>query len=87
MIGRVWKKFLTRILKAVAVLTSAILIVVGSVFGLVAFGVTPDVAVLVTLSIVFFIPMIFFILYQVYKDCKEDVEAENKKMMRELRGF
>jgi archaellum biogenesis protein FlaJ (TadC family) len=85
--SRVWKKFLTRIATAVAVLISAVLIVVGSIVGLMAIGVNPDAAVMITLSVVFFIPMSFFILYQVYKDCKEDVEAENKKMMRELRGF
>lgn len=85
--SRVWKKFFLKIGKAVGGVLSVFFIVFGSIFGLIYLGVDPDFAIMIGLSVTIFIPMAGFILYQVYKDCKDEVNDENKKIMRDIRGY
>jgi len=85
--SRVWKKFLFKIFRAVAILFSGVFIIFGSIFALMFLGLSADASVIIVLSVTLFIPMLGFILYQVYTDCKEEVDRENKKIMRDLRGF
>lgn len=85
--SRVWKKFFYKIGKAVTILVSIISIIVGSIFLLNTLGLSPELSVLISLCITIVMPMLSFILYQVYNDCKDEVNQENKKIMRDLRGF
>lgn len=85
--SRVWKKFFYKIGKAVTILVSITAIIVGSIAILTILGLSPEISVIIVFSLTIFIPMLLFILYQVYSDCKDEVNDENKKIMRDLKGF
>jgi hypothetical protein len=85
--NRVWKKFLIKISKTIALFLLAITIFVGVVVLLMFLRISFPFAMLFTLVICIFLPMIGILLKAVYDDCKIEVDRENKKIIRDLQGF
>jgi hypothetical protein len=53
----------------------------------VVFGLEPNTAFLITTITFVIIPMVGFFAYNLYKDSKEEIADENKKLMRDITGF
>ena len=84
--SRVWKRFLLKVGKGVA----AISYVLGSMVlgGFISpwLGYDPEAGILVAALIMVVLPMIAFLLRDTYKDAKQEVEWENREMMRRIKG-
>lgn len=84
--SRVWKRFLLKVGKGVA----AISYVLGSMFlgGFISdyLGYDPEAGILAGTLVMVVLPMIAFLLRDTYKDAKQEIEWENRKMMNALKG-
>jgi uncharacterized membrane protein len=85
--NRVWKRFLLKVGKVVGIIALGVSAIVGTILLLLWLGVNPNLAVPIVLLIGVVSPMIIIILYQVYKDCEDEVARENRKIMNDIRGF
>lgn len=84
--SRVWKRFLIKVSKGVGVIAY----VLGSMFvgGLIAgwLGFDIEAGILAGAGVMVVLPMVAFLLRDVYRDAKQEVEWENRKMMNALKG-
>lgn len=84
--SRVWKRFLIKVSKGVG----AIAYVLGSMFagGFIAgwLGFDVEAGILAGATVMVVLPMVAFLLRDVYRDAKQEVEWENRKMMNALKG-
>ena len=84
--SRVWKRFLIKVGKgvgAVAYVLSSMLIP-GVIAG--SMGYNPEWGILIGAGVFVIAPMIFYVIRDVYRDAKREVEWENRKMMNALKG-
>lgn len=84
--SRVWKRFLFKVGKGVAVISY----VLGSMLlgGFIShwLGYDPEAGIFIGVMTMVVLPMIAFLLRDTYKDAKQEVEWENRKMMSALKG-
>jgi hypothetical protein len=84
--SRVWKRFLIKVSKGVGVIAY----VLGSMFagGFVAgwLGFDVEAGIFAGAGVMVFLPMIAYLLRDIYRDAKQEVEWENREMMRTLKG-
>jgi hypothetical protein len=84
--SRVLKRFLIKVSKGVGVIAY----VLGSMFagGLIAgwLGFDIEAGILTGATIMVFLPMIAYMLRDLYRDAKEEIEWENRKMMNAIKG-
>ena len=84
--SRVWKRFLIKVSKGVG----AIAYVLGSMFagGLIAgwLGFDFEAGILAGAGVMVILPMVAFLLRDVYRDAKREVEWENRDMLNTLKG-
>jgi hypothetical protein len=82
--SRVWKKFFIKVGKGLSVVAY----VLGSMFvgGLIAgwFSYDIEAGILAGATVMVFLPMIAFLLRDVYRESKLEVQIENNKIMRDL---
>jgi hypothetical protein len=82
--SRVWKKFFIKVGKGLSVVAY----VLGSMFvgGLIAgwLGFDIEAGILAGATVMVFLPMIAFLLRDVYRESKLEVQIENNKIMRDL---
>ena len=84
--SRVWRKFLWKVSKAAAIIIYICAVIV--VPGAIAHIITGDAGIgfLLGLAMGIVFPVIGYLLYDVFQDCKQEVDDENKRMMRSLGG-
>lgn len=84
--SRVWKRFLIKVSKGVGVIAY----VLGSMLagGFIAgwLGVDIQAGILAGALVLVVLPMIAYMLRDLYKDAKQEVEWENRRMMSALKG-
>jgi hypothetical protein len=84
--SRIWKRFLFKVAKGVAVISY----VLGSMFvgGFIAgwLGYDPEAGIMAGAFVMVIFPIIAFLLRDIYQDAKREVEWENRKMMDTLKG-
>jgi hypothetical protein len=84
--SRVWKRFLIKVSKGVGVIAY----VLGSMFagGLIAgwLGFDIKAGILAGAFVMVIFPMIAYMLRDLYRDAKEEIEWENRKMMNAIKG-
>jgi len=84
--NRVWKRFLIKVSKGVGVIAY----VLGSMFagGLLAgwLGFDIEAGIFAGVVVMVFLPMIAFLLRDLYRDAKQEVEWENKDLLRKIGG-
>jgi hypothetical protein len=84
--NRVWKRFLFKIAKGVA----AISYVLGSMLlgGAIShwLGYDIEAGIFAGAMVMVIMPMIVYMIRDVYRDAKREVEWENRDMMRSLKG-
>jgi hypothetical protein len=84
--SRVWKRFLIKVSKGVG----AIAYVLGSMFagGFIAgwLGFDFENGILAGAGVMVILPMVAFLLRDVYRDAKREVEWENRDMLNTLKG-
>lgn len=86
--SRVFKRFLRKLSIFFGI---PILFVIAwismAVFISVVFSLEPNTAFLITTVTFVITPMLGFFAYNLYKDSKEEIADENKKLMRDITGF
>ena len=84
--NRVWKRFLFKVAKGMAV----IYYVLGSMFtgGFIAgwLGYDLEWGIMFGAGVFVIAPMTFYMIRDVYRDAKREVEWENQKLMRDIKG-
>ncbi len=84
--SRVWKRFLIKVSKGLG----AIAYILGSMFagGFIAgwLGFDIEIGIMVGAVVMVFLPMIAVLLRDVYRDAKQEVEWENRKLMNAIKG-
>jgi hypothetical protein len=84
--SRVWKRFLLKVSKGVGVIAY----VTGSMFagGLTAgwLGFDIEAGIFAGAVVMVIFPMIAYLLRDIYRDAKQEVEWENRKMMNAIKG-
>ncbi len=84
--NRVWKRFLFKVSKGLG----AIAYVLGSMFagGFIAgwLGFDVEAGILAGAVVMVFLPMVAFLLCDVYRDSKQEIEWENKDLIRKIKG-
>lgn len=84
--SRVWKRFLFKVFKGVAVISYLLGVMLGSGFVSVWLGYPFEPGVLVGAVLFIAGPMVSYVLYDLYRDAKQEIEWENRKMMNTLKG-
>lgn len=84
--NRVWRRFLSKIswLGVAAVYLLAAMAMPSYVFHLL--GWDPNLGLAAGAFVFVLLPMIAFGLHEVYKDAKEEIERENRRLMNSLKG-
>jgi len=84
--SRVWKRFLFKIgkLGALAAYVVSAMVLPSLLTNYLGYGYDPGITIGVVVFI--FIPIIAYIIYDLYKDAKYEVEQENCKMINTLKG-
>jgi hypothetical protein len=84
--SRVWKRFFIKMSKGVGVIAY----VLGSMFssGFVAgwLGYDIEAGILAGAMLFIILPMVAFLLRDLYRDAKQEIEWENRKMMNAIKG-
>jgi hypothetical protein len=85
--SRVWKRFLFKISKGVGIVAYILgSLGIGAVVSL-WLGYDPQAGVLVGAGLFIFLPLITIVLRDTYRDSKEEVEQENRNILRALKGL
>lgn len=84
--NRVWKKFFLKISKGILVIAYvlSVMIIPGFIFQY--FGYSPELGTLFGSVMFIIVPMGCYILRDIYKDAKFEVERENREMLRAIKG-
>jgi putative effector of murein hydrolase LrgA (UPF0299 family) len=84
--SRVWKRFFIKMSKGVG----GIAYVLGSMFagGFIAgwLGYDIEAGILAGAMLFIILPMVAFLLRDLYRDAKQEIEWENRKMMNAIKG-
>jgi hypothetical protein len=82
--SRVWKRFFNKMLKGIAFITYlfASMIIPGAIAYWLGFE--PAMGILLGLTVFILLPMFVFMVRDVYRDSKREIEWENRKMMSDL---
>jgi hypothetical protein len=84
--SRVWQKFFIKVGKGSAFIIGISIWICGVFLSLLHFGLSEDVVRVAGPIISLVIPSLIFVLVSTYRDCKKEVEYENKTLMREIKG-
>lgn len=84
--NRVWKRFLTKVAKGVGIVAYVLLsmFIPGAIAE--SIGYDPGWGILIGAVVFMFLPMIFYMIRDVYRDAKREVERETREMLRTLKG-
>lgn len=84
--NRVWKRFLTKVANGAGVVAYVLssMLIPGEIAH--RMGYDTRWGILIGAGVFVIAPMIFYIIRDVYRDAKREIEWENKEMMRTLRG-
>lgn len=84
--NRVWKKFLMKIGKAIAVVAYLFTVTLG--VGIIAtyVGYNGEIAMVISVFVAIVAPIVVMMLHAEYQDSKWQVEQENREMMRNIKG-
>lgn len=84
--NRVWKRFLFKVGKAVAIVVG----ITAYIFSLIALfhfiGVNPRLASFLLFAVGFGVPLTIFSLYSTYQDAKYEVARENRDLLNKIKG-
>jgi len=84
-VSRVWKRFLLKLSKGLSVIAYVLLaMAIPEVVFQLVFNLEPGIGSVVGMITFIALPVFGFILYDVYKDCKYEVERENRSIMHSL---
>lgn len=84
--NRVWKRFLLKVSKPIAMLAYVILSMLGCGYIAYYFGVDPNIGVMFGAFGFVIFPMIFTILRDMYKTARYEVEQENRELINKIKG-
>ena len=84
--SRVWKRFLLKVAKGVGAVAYVLssMVIPGVIAG--SMGYDPEWGILIGAGVFVIAPLIFYVIRDVYRDAKREVEWENREMMRTLKG-
>tara|TARA_B110000305_G_C19294785_1_gene566040 strand:+ start:181 stop:444 length:264 start_codon:yes stop_codon:yes gene_type:complete len=84
--NRVWKKFLMKIGKAIAVVAYLLTVTLG--VGIIAtyVGYNGEIAMVISVFVAIVAPIVVMMVRDEYQDSKWQVEQENREMMRNIKG-
>ena len=82
--SRVWKRFLKKISYAIGFILYGAATMAVPEFVFQFFDLPPGMGSTVGLVLFIGVPIIGFIIRDVYRDCKHEVERENREMMKTL---
>jgi len=84
--NRVWKKFLMKIGKAIAVVAYLFTVTLG--VGIIAtyVGYNGEIAMVISVFVAIVAPIVVMMVRDEYQDSKWQVEQENREMMRNIKG-
>lgn len=85
--SRVWKRFLFKVSKGLAVIGYLLGVMLGSGVVSVWLGYPFEPGVLVGAVLFIAMPMVAYALYDIYRDAKQEVETENRNILRTLKGL
>lgn len=86
--SRVFKRFMKKVGKYIGIpILFIVCWVAVSIFISILFGIDPNAAFMITTISFVILPMVGFFVYTLYKDSKQEISDENKKLMRDLNGF
>jgi hypothetical protein len=83
-VNRVWKRFLFKICKGLGV--GAYVLGSMAVPGFISYklGFPIELGMIAGATLFVLLPMILFMIYDVYKDSKREIEYENRQLMNKL---
>lgn len=84
--SRVWKKFLVRVGKGLAISFAVVVWFFMVIFFYKVLGISEDAAGFLVPFTTVIVPSGVFFLRSLYKDCKAEVDRENQEMLRAIKG-
>lgn len=84
--SRVWKRFLLKVGKGVGIIFYILGVMLGGGFVSVWLGYPFEPGVLAGAVLFIALPMVSYVLHDIYRDAKQEIEWENRKMMNTLKG-
>jgi tryptophan-rich sensory protein len=83
-VSRVWKRFLFNISKGVVFIIYLLGVLFGGGYISLLFGYPFELGILFGAAVFIFLPMLTFIIRDIYNDAKREIELENQRLMRDL---
>jgi hypothetical protein len=85
--SRVWKRFLLKMSKGVVFLTYVLLaIFVPEYISQIVLGFESGQGAVIGMMVFIALPIFGYLIYDVYRDSKREIEIENRRIMRDLGG-
>lgn len=84
--NRVWKRFLIKVAKGAGTVAYVVMsmLIPGVIAG--SMGYDPEWGILIGAGVFVIAPMIFYMIRDVYREAKREVEWENREIMNALKG-